>query len=300
LLHAEAEKTLLLFNLKIRNKRLKPNSNLDLIIINILSLLFLAIVVISPSSFIRTIIALPFLLLFPGYTFVSALFPGKKSVSNLERIVLSIGLSIVLVPLIGLALNSTPYGITLTSTVLSVFTLTIIVSVATHFRRSLLPLNERFLSVSNSGYPKRQTLAALKYVIVGVALSVIITSSIIIYVNAQNTDQRYSEFYLLDAQGTINNYPKNITLGQSILVSLNIVNHEYADTNYAVTVTFNNQTIFNQNNITLTDQAQWQKNITYTPLTLAENAKLEFLLYKENSTQPYHQLHLLINVNPKP
>ena len=60
-------------------------------------------------------IALSFicLLFFPGYALISALFPRQGTLSLLERSVLSIGLSIAIVPLIGLALNYTPWGIRL-------------------------------------------------------------------------------------------------------------------------------------------------------------------------------------------
>jgi uncharacterized membrane protein len=52
-------------------------------------------------------------LFFPGYVFITALFPEKKELDNLERLALSLGLSIAIVPLIGLLLNYTPWGIRL-------------------------------------------------------------------------------------------------------------------------------------------------------------------------------------------
>jgi uncharacterized membrane protein len=47
-------------------------------------------------------------LFFPGYTLISALFPRKDSLSGVERLALSFGLSIAVVPLIGLILNYMP------------------------------------------------------------------------------------------------------------------------------------------------------------------------------------------------
>ena len=55
--------------------------------------------------------------------------PTKTSTENLdtiERIALSLGMSIALVPIIGLLLNYTPWGIRLTPIVLSLLALTLV------------------------------------------------------------------------------------------------------------------------------------------------------------------------------
>jgi uncharacterized membrane protein len=82
----------------------------------------------------RYVLGTIFVLWLPGYTFIKALFPKEnqaqiKTTTNLdtvERIALSIGLSLALVPLVGLLLNYTPWGIRLTPIVLSLLTLTTI------------------------------------------------------------------------------------------------------------------------------------------------------------------------------
>ncbi len=63
------------------------------------------------ESPLRIIFALPVVLFIPGYALIAALFPpGKEEIDTLERVALSFGLSIAVVPLIGLALNYTPPG----------------------------------------------------------------------------------------------------------------------------------------------------------------------------------------------
>jgi hypothetical protein len=76
---------------------------------------------------IRIVLGTFFVLLMPGYTFVQALFPAKKS-DVVERIGLSIGMSIALVSLDAFILNFTPWGITLTSIVCSLALLIIILA----------------------------------------------------------------------------------------------------------------------------------------------------------------------------
>jgi len=52
-------------------------------------------------------------LFLPGYATVEALYPEEGALSPLERVALSIGLSLAVVPLIGLLLNYSPWGIRL-------------------------------------------------------------------------------------------------------------------------------------------------------------------------------------------
>jgi len=49
----------------------------------------------------------------PGATLIEALYPRGEELEPLERLALSIGLSLAIVPLIGLILNYTPWGIRL-------------------------------------------------------------------------------------------------------------------------------------------------------------------------------------------
>lgn len=63
-------------------------------------------------------------LFLPGYSLIEALYP-KRELDELTRFALSIGLSLALVPLIGLVLNYTPFGIRLTPVTLSITGLTV-------------------------------------------------------------------------------------------------------------------------------------------------------------------------------
>lgn len=79
---------------------------------------------------IRYVLGLIYVLFLPGYSLVEALYPGERDLTPLERIALSIGLSLALIPLIGLILNYTPWGIRLNSIVISisVFTFTMLIT----------------------------------------------------------------------------------------------------------------------------------------------------------------------------
>lgn len=82
----------------------------ELIPLNLLVIVLVAIIILFPSNVLRIILGLPFLLFFPGYTLVAALFTRKEGMGSIERVVLSFGLSIAVVPLVGLILNYTALG----------------------------------------------------------------------------------------------------------------------------------------------------------------------------------------------
>ena len=102
-----------------------------------------------PLVYVRYVLGIIFVLWLPGYAFTKALFPqelpfakaaarsadtSEKELEAIERIALSIGMSIVLVPIVGLLLYYTPWGISLTPIVLCLVALTVIFAVAAVLR----------------------------------------------------------------------------------------------------------------------------------------------------------------------
>ena len=77
-----------------------------------------------PIIYARHVLGSVFVLWLPGYTFIKALFPAKE-LDNIERAALSIGMSLALVPITGLLLNYTPWGIRVTPVTISLLALTI-------------------------------------------------------------------------------------------------------------------------------------------------------------------------------
>jgi len=96
------------------------------------------------ESPVRVLFALPSLLFVPGYCLITALFPGESDIDLIERIALSFGLSIAVVPLIGLGLNYSPWGIRLEPIVVSLTLFTLAMILVAQYRRYLLPVEEQF------------------------------------------------------------------------------------------------------------------------------------------------------------
>ncbi len=89
-----------------RNLEQMPADLLAAVVLALAVLLF----TLTPLSglFLRIPIGLLMVLFVPGYVLIAALFPRKGDLDGIERIALSFGLSIAVVPLIGLGLNYTP------------------------------------------------------------------------------------------------------------------------------------------------------------------------------------------------
>jgi len=67
----------------------------------------------SVLLYARYVLGGVFVLFLPGFMLISVLYPRGGELDGLERLALSIGLSLAIVPLIGLMLNYTPWGIRL-------------------------------------------------------------------------------------------------------------------------------------------------------------------------------------------
>ena len=80
---------------------------------------------VPPYVYFRYVVGSLFVLYLPGFALIEALYPKRENLDPLERLALSIGLSLALVPLVGLVLNYTPWGIRLDPIFISLAFLTI-------------------------------------------------------------------------------------------------------------------------------------------------------------------------------
>lgn len=98
----------------------------------------LVVVFTVDSSFLlylRYVLGGFFVLFLPGFMLLSALYPRSGELDALERVALSIGLSLAIVPLIGLVLNYTPWGIRLEPIMISMTLFAEAMAVAVVIRR---------------------------------------------------------------------------------------------------------------------------------------------------------------------
>lgn len=261
------------------------------------------------ETILRNVLGLPLVLFLPGYALIAALFPAKSDLDGIERTALSFGLSIAIVPLIGLVLNYTPFGIRLLPVLVCLSIFIFIMCWLAYIRRASLPETEAFeisfsaaaLSLKNEilEKPESKLDRALTIILI---LSILMSVATLEYVILTPKEgEHFTEFYVLGPQGIADNYTTDYTLGQSGTMIVGIVNHEYRPVNYTMQVRLENQLLplpENLQHITLDHNETWEETVTFTPPMVGQNMKLEFLLFNEtDKTTPYRNLHLWINVD---
>lgn len=282
-------------------------------LLTVIGLLFLTdLFVLTPGlseTVFRNILGLPLVLFLPGYALISALFPTKSDLDAIERTALSFGLSIAIVPLIGLGLNYTPWGIRLIPILISLSLFTILMCGLAYLRRAKIPETDVFevpfrkialeLKAEILEKPKPGLDRALTVVLV---FCILLSVTTLVYVILTPKEgEHFTEFYILGPEGKADNYPTNYTLGESGKVIVGVVNHEYRTVNYTMDVRLENKSLSlpeNMQQITLANNESWEKTLTLTPPVEGKDMKLEFLLFNETTKEtPYRDLHLWINVN---
>jgi uncharacterized membrane protein len=288
-----------------------------------------------------TVLRVPFVLLFvlfaPGYSFTVALFPASKtapsdseeripslsegSVTVLERLVLSVALSLAVVSLTGIILDWGVGRITVETLLIGNVAVTITAVILAVIRRQQVPVAVRYApgfsfrrkttETSTWSYPDGLTVI--------VVLSVLLAGSAVAYSQtAGNQSPSMTEFYLLteseDGDLQTTNYPTAFTRGTSRPLSLGVRNIEGETTTYTLigqlqrverhrnTTVVQDRKRISHRRLQLPGGERRVLNETILPETPEVN-RLVFLLYQgEAPTNPrmdnaYREVHLWITVS---
>ena len=279
------------------------------------------------TSPVRVLLVLPMILFWPGYCLIASLFPQESDIDLLERFALSFGLSIAVVPLIGLRLNFTPWGIRLEPVVVSLALFTIAMIFIAHYRRALLPPEDRFrIPFAESADTIRNAVFShsgsrvdriLNVILILAILTAILTTVYVIAVPKQG--ERFTEFYILGEDQKAAGYPDRISVGENYPLYIGVGNHEYRTVGY----TIETWGLVMEPDSTNTSRILAMDPLWQHPLTLAHNettlvpydlsltqegyTRVEFLLFNETVPDPsvngmdrinasYRDLHLWVTV----
>ncbi|MEN6592902.1 MAG: DUF1616 domain-containing protein [Methanobacterium sp.] len=269
---------------------------------------------------INTIVGLLLMLFLPGYALIAAVNPGKNELNGITRLVLSFGISYFLTSVIGLVLPYTSLGNGLDPILQVISGLTLIFIVAAFVMRIHTPEGERFevgfgrfprttiksphdesplitTSSSRGGSPSTTSTTSItgghrnRNIMVGVVIVIlallVATPAYQLMKSPAEEVKSFTEFYVLGPDGNnVSTYPGNLNPGENGTVTIVLVNHENATTDYRI-ITTSNQTVINETNVTL--EPNEKKEIPYT-FTAGRNGtkKMEFFLYKlPNVTDVY-------------
>lgn len=278
---------------------MRIKSENELAAINILSILLIIIITLLPSNPLRIVLGLPFILFFPGYTLIAALFPKKADLGGIERVSLSFGLSIAVAPLIGLILNYTPWGIKLYPILVSITLFILATSGAAWYRRHRLPEEERLSIGFNVNLSQWTAMSGwdkvLSIILVASILGAIGTLAYVII--TPKAGEKFTEFYILGLDGKAANYPNELTVGEEGKVILGIVNHEHEDgLTYRVQISIDGEGSSTISSPPLDHDQKWESEAGFTPQKAGDDQKVEFILYKNGEEEPYRSLYLWLDV----
>jgi len=312
---AESEKRPWRFHFEVRERPY------DLLVSMLLAAVLITLVVLWPDSLARQVLGLIFVLFLPGYVATAALFPENDQIDGIERVALSFGLSIAIVPLIGLALNFTPWGIRLDPIMASVSAFIVGVSLVGWYRRQRLPVDERFAIVLDVQVDFKGMPMIDKLLTIGIVVMLVASVGVLAWaITTPRVGERFTQLAILGPGGMATDYPRNITVGQNKTVLLTIKSFEHQPMNYAMVITLTNET--NSNFTASGTSIDWSQTHSLAPYTgIAQNFsllhheyfnqtfnfsvsasgtwKLQFLLYLEGQPldqNAYREVHLWLNV----
>jgi len=298
---------------------------------------------------LRSVLAVPFVLFVPGYALVAALFPERASgpperaggspaergertrrdrggISGMERVALSFGTSIAVVPLIGLILNVSPLGIRLEPVLLLVAGVTLAFTYIATYRRLNLPESERLVVPYRawtrsavgvfSGHESR--LDGALTVVAAIAVLLALSSVGYAFAVPPQADA-FTEFYIVteqeDGELVADEYPTEFVVGESQPLVVGVGNHEHRTVEYSLIVELQEVTVENesatvhgseellQRQPTVSDGETWHDELSITPETEGEQLRLTFMLFEGDAPSDpmiddaYRETHLWIDVS---
>lgn len=274
---------------------------------------------------LRLPVGFAFALLVPGYVVVAALFPERcrptgdgrgerrrrtdqggtasaDGVTVTERLLLSVGLSVVVVPVVGYLWNFTPGGVRLTPMLLSVSGVTLVVAAVAALRRRRLPDRVQFrlrMPDRRDGVRAGGT-GSLRLVNAVLVVSVVFFAASAGYAAMElSHGEQYSELYLLSADGETfagGEESPAVTAGDPQTVRVAVSNHEGRPTNYTVVVvqqtvdsagngtTVTSQTRLDQFTVAADANETVVRNDTFTPAARDGRSRVVWLLSPGNAT----------------
>ncbi len=255
-------------------------------------LLLVSIILNVPSfdaSLIRILLGIVFVIFVPGYSMMAALFPGKYQLSGVDRVTFSFGLSIAVLPTLGLIIEYSPWKLNFLPLFLSLFILTTVSCIVAYSQRKKLPKDERFELKHDLFAGARMRIYAL-FLLIGISAFLIINSYA-----ASSSESKLTEFYILNSTGGVENLTKQSTVGSPIELIIGVANHESVLTAYELRVMMDGE-MLGKELTELEDGEKWEKKIVVTPQTPGANKKLEFILLKAGDEGPYRSAYLIVDI----
>jgi len=245
----------------------------------------------------RAILTLIFMFFAPGYSLLAIFAPRKNDLTNIERLIISVGISFTGVSFFWLLFNYTPWGITLQTMFFPLMAVVLLLIYIAWQRRKKIPINERFMIEFTVNIPKNNPDKFLSVLLVA---SVIIGFASMGYsIFSPVVEEKTTEFYILGATGIAADYPRDFVGGLGTNVTVGIINNEGKNTDYRVVCSINEYTTGGEWFVSLMDGENIEKDVKIIPPLINEdtNMKIEFDLYLVGNPTPYRNVYFWSDIH---
>ena len=242
-------------------------------------------------------LCIPFIALLPGYLCVNTLNPYKDEIRIMERVGISVFISLVITSIVGLILVQIEHFLNMRHVSLILVVVTLIILLPLYYIR--IKEKKTFVLFSNSTINKLFALMTI------IALIGVITSGVLVMSGNNNNNPTGENIFFqgntsFEVKG-IHETPDsngyyNFTNGNNLNITLHIENNEHRDMNYKLKIDIINDTsnsTFLEENVLVKDNKtkDIEKNITMK----TGKKDIKFTLYDDNN-HPYKIRHLYVNV----
>lgn len=258
---------------------------------------------------LRWVLGLFYTLFVPGYCLTVALFTQADDLDGIARAGMSFGLSVALAAVLALVLSWLPWGIRPWPILCGVYgEIAIFIAVAIWRRSRLAP--DVIYTPKLDWHPRlwwHSLPPGERHIHRLLAGALLLASLWAIWALLFPSPDRFTtEFYILGKAGLAQNYPREVAVGDPLTVTMGITNQERNKLTYRVEIwaadswNRNRSRLVMQNGpITVEPGHSQEWPVTWRMPSAGDDQQVEFLLFTEDSPQPYRRLHLWLNVTDR-
>lgn len=300
------------------------------------------------STSVRIVFGVILTIFAPGYALVSFLIPEATrtesrsdspkplsvprsnslrplSVTTIERALLSIGLSVVLIPFVVFVLHYSPWGLGETAFLTGIAVPTLLLSFGAIVRRSQLPFEERFQPTVRDAPDRIRGWYGGSETAQEKTINVVLLTGFVLAVVGVGTaialsggGEQYTEFHILSedpetGEMLADEYPTDLSVGEESDFVVGITNQEGQTETYTLVVQLENtgddiRSVTERTEVVRQEHTVSQGESIDVPITVeqqfsGENIRLSYLLYLDTPPEEpsgenaYRDLHLWMNVS---
>ncbi len=232
------------------------------------------------------LIALPLVVVLPGYACTAAIFP-RRDQGFAEMLVVSLASSLIVVILLGLLLNLTPMGLRTPSWAIALSTTTLLACVIADKRRRPYPYHTVF-----SGRFRLQSVGFTldQWLMIGMAVVVVAGAFALSMIGAvQQPRKGFTQLWMLSGNNT----------STHSMVQLGVNNLEGGPMHYQLIVNMNGKIVKTWPMLALQSGMQWQSTLILPAAPHNKTLRIEATLSLENTPDTAYR-HVVLWLGAKP